>query len=46
MNKFICHLYIAWDEGCHQRGMRGGKQATQLAPVLEIRKKYNKIENS
>jgi hypothetical protein len=46
MNKFICHLYTAQDEGRHQRGTKGGKQATQLAPVLEIWKKYNKFEKS
>jgi len=46
MNKLICHLYIAQDEGRHQRGMRGGKQATQLAPVLQIQTKYYEIENS
>jgi hypothetical protein len=46
MNKSICHLYKEQDEGRHQGGTRGGKPATQLAPVLEIWKKYNKLENS
>jgi len=44
MNKFICHLYTAQDEGRHQRGTRGGKQATQLALFWRFGKNIIKLK--